>query len=69
VCAAAWLLPVLEEGLGSNFYYVFGHFSSSLALFSRSTLGDLHAAGWFQLFGRKGCSQQSYNWILGRERR
>jgi hypothetical protein len=33
-----WLLPVLEEGLGSSFHHVF----------SRSTLGDLHVAGWFQ---------------------
>jgi len=43
-----WLLPVLEEGLGSSFHYVFSHFSFPLALFSRSTLGNLHVAGRFQ---------------------
>jgi len=36
-----WLLPVLEEGLGSSFHH---------ALFSRSTLGDLHVASRFQSF-------------------
>jgi len=40
-----WLLPVLEEGLGSSFHHVFGHFSFPVALFSRSTPGDLHVAG------------------------
>jgi len=43
-----WLLPVLEEGLGSSFHHVFGHFSFPLALFSRNTVGDLHVAGRFQ---------------------
>jgi hypothetical protein len=43
-----WLLSVLEEGLGSSFHHVFGHFSFPLALFSHSTLGDLHVAGRFQ---------------------
>jgi hypothetical protein len=44
----SWLLPVLKKGLGSSFNHVFGRFSSPLALFSRSTLGDMHAAGRFQ---------------------
>jgi len=45
-----WLLLDLEEGLGFSFHHVFGHNSFPLALFSRSTLGDLHAAGQFQSF-------------------
>jgi len=45
-----WLLPVLEEGLGSSFHHVFGYFSFPLALFSRNTLRDLHVAGRFQSF-------------------
>jgi hypothetical protein len=45
-----WLLPVLEEGLGSIFHHVFGYFSFPLALFSCSTLRDLHVADQFQSF-------------------
>ena len=48
LCATAMVLPILEEGLGSSFHHVFSHFSLPLALFSRSTLGDLHVASRFQ---------------------
>jgi hypothetical protein len=29
----------------------------------------MQLVGFSLLFGREGCSQQSYSWILGRERR
>jgi len=48
VCCSHDCCRFWQEGLGFSFHHVFGHLSSALALFSRSTLGDLHAAGRFQ---------------------
>jgi hypothetical protein len=56
VCCSHDCCRFWQEGLGFSFHHVFSHFSSPLALFSRSTLGDLHELfGFSLLFGREGC--------------
>jgi hypothetical protein len=66
-----WLLPVLEEGLGSSFHHVFSHFSFPVALFSRSTLGDLRGWSILVLFGKRerACCMQLAGIALGKRER